>query len=156
MPSAPCRASWGRRTPSYDGTHYHYEGFIVEPSGLPREVEVWVGGRTRRSLRRALELGDAWMPFGMKVDELAGLLTDTQTLEGLARYADEHGRPLKLHLAPEPPIDPLGQPEETAEFLGHYVALGATGFSLRFDHHSAAHFAEQMAATKSVIETAGL
>ncbi len=150
------RASWGRRTPSYDGTHYHYEGFIVEPSGLPREVEVWVGGRTRRSLRRALELGDAWMPFGMKVDELAGLLTDTQTLEGLARYADEHGRPLKLHLAPEPPIDPLGQPEETAEFLGHYVALGATGFSLRFDHHSAAHFAEQMAATKSVIETAGL
>jgi probable F420-dependent oxidoreductase len=150
------RASWGRRTPSYDGTHYHYEGFIVEPSGLPRDVEVWVGGRTRRSLRRALELGDAWMPFGMKVDELAALLTGTPTLEGLARYADEHGRPLKLHLAPEPPIDPLGRPEETAEFLGRYVALGATGFSLRFDHHSAAHFTEQMAATKSVIETAGL
>ena len=150
------RASWGRRIPSYDGPHYRYDGFIVEPSGLPRELEVWVGGRTRRSLRRALELGDAWMPFGMKVDELTELLTSAQTLEGLARYADEHGRPLKLHLAPEPPIDPVSKPEETAEFLGRYVAIGATGFSLRFDHHSAAHFCEQMAATKSVIETAEL
>jgi len=69
------RAAWGQRVPEYHGTHYDFEGFIVEPSGLSREVEVWVGGRTRRSLRRAIELGDAWMPFGFKLGELAELLT---------------------------------------------------------------------------------
>src|SRR5580658_858839 len=97
------RASWGRRTPSYDGTHYHYEGFIVEPSGLPRDVEVWVGGRTKRSLRRALELGDAWMPFGFTLDALTALLREGKTADALATYRDQHGADLQMLLAPEPP-----------------------------------------------------
>jgi len=150
------RAAWGKRVPEYHGTHYEFEGFIVEPSGLAREIEVWVGGRTRRSLRRAVELGDAWMPFGFKLDELTGLLTDAEVRDDLERRAGEHGRPLKLVLAPEPPIDPLGQPDRTAEFLAAYVAIGATGLSVRFDHHSPAHFCEQMAALKSVVAAAGL
>jgi probable F420-dependent oxidoreductase len=149
------RASWGQRVPAYHGPHYDFEDFIVEPSGLPREVEFWVGGRTQRSLRRALELGHAWMPFGFKLDELSELLVSARARAGLERYAEEHGRSLKLHLAPEPPIDPLGKPEETAEFLGRYVAIGATGFSLRFDHHSLAHYCEQMAATRSLVDQAG-
>jgi len=149
------RASWGQRVPEYHGSHYEFEGFIVEPSGLPRPVEVWVGGRTRRSLRRALELGDAWMPFGFKLDELTAMLTEAKVREALARRGEEHGRPLGLILAPEPPIDPLGEPGRTAEFLASYVALGATGFSLRFDHHSPGHYCEQMAALRSVLDGAG-
>jgi len=149
------RASWGQRVPEYHGSHYEFEGFIVEPSGLPRPVEVWVGGRTRRSLRRALELGDAWMPFGFKLNELTELLTEAGVRDALARRAEEHGRPLGLILAPEPPIDPLGEPGGTAEFLASYVALGATGFSVRFDHHSPGHYCEQMAALRSVVAGAG-
>ena len=141
------RAAWGQRIPEYHGTHYEFEGFIVEPSGLPRHVPVWVGGRTRRSLRRALELGDAWMPFGFKIDELSAILTDAKTTDALARYREERGRDLGLLLAPEPPIDPVGDPGGTTDFLARYVAIGATGFSLRFDHHSPSHYAEQMAAT---------
>jgi probable F420-dependent oxidoreductase len=149
------RAAWGHRVPKYHGTHYDFEGFIVEPSGLPREIEVWVGGRARRSLRRALELGDAWMPFGFKLDELTSLLSDAKVRDALAGRARERGRPLNLILAPEPPIDPLGAPERTAEFLASYVAVGATGFSVRFDHHSLAHYLEQMAALQAVVRTAG-
>lgn len=150
------KASWGNRTPEYHGTHYDFEGFIVEPSGLDREVPVWVGGRTKRSLRRALELGHAWMPFGFKLDELGAILTDPKILDSLARYRDEHGgEGLQLLLAPEPPIDPVGDPEGTTEFLARYVAVGATGFSLRFDHHSPAHYAEQMEATQKLVKAAG-
>jgi probable F420-dependent oxidoreductase len=149
------RAAWGHRVPEYHGPHYEFEGFIVEPSGLPRPIEVWVGGRTRRSLRRALELGDAWMPFGFKLDELTELLTEAGVRDALARRSEEHGRPLKLILAPEPPIDPQGEPDRTAEFLASYVALGATGFSLRFEHHSPGHFCEQMAALRTLVERAG-
>ena len=43
------------------------------------------------------------------------------------RTPTSRGRPLKLILAPEPPIDPLGDPERTTEFLASYVAIGATG-----------------------------
>jgi probable F420-dependent oxidoreductase len=149
------RAAWGRRVPEYHGTHYDFEGFIVEPSGLPREVEVWVGGRTRRSLRRALELGDAWMPFGLRLDTLTGLLTEDRVRDDLDRRADEHGRPIKLILSPEPPIDPLGEPDRTAEVVAAYVAIGATGLSLRFTHKSPAHYCEQMAALRTVVAHLG-
>ena len=148
------RAAWGQRVPEYHGTHYDFEGFIVEPSGLPRELDVWVGGRTRRSLRRAAELGDAWMPFGFTLDQLTELLTDPRVRETLAARAAT-GRPLKLVLAPEPPIDPLAEPEQTTAFLAAYVALGATGLSVRFDHHSLSHYCEQMAALQSAVRTAG-
>jgi probable F420-dependent oxidoreductase len=138
------RASWGHRLPEYHGTHYDYEGFIVEPSGLARTLPIWVGGRTRRSLRRALELGDAWMPFGFKIEELTALLSDDTTRARLDGYRREHGVPLQLILAPEPPIDPLGDPVGTTSFLESYITIGATGFSLRFDHHSLSHYCEQM------------
>jgi probable F420-dependent oxidoreductase len=147
------RAAWGQRIPEYHGTHYDFEGFIVEPSGLPRPVPIWVGGRTRRSLRRALELGDAWMPFGFKLADLTALLTESPTTEALDRCREERGMDLQLILAPEPPIDPLGDPNGTADFLASYVEIGATGFSLRFDHHSMAHFVEQMEAAAALIAT---
>jgi probable F420-dependent oxidoreductase len=147
---AAIRASWGQRLPEYHGTHYDFEGFIVEPSGLPRALQVWVGGRTRRSLRRALELGDAWMPFGFTLEALTALMSSEKVHQDLARYADERGAPLKLIFAPEPPIDPLGHPEETTAFLSAYLDLGATGFSVRFDHHSPAHYCEQMEALVGV------
>ena len=96
------------------------------------------------------------MPFGFTLDKLAELLTEGAVRDALARRAEEHGRALQLVLAPEPPIDPLGEPDRTAEFLASYVALGATGFSVRFDHHSPSHYCEQMAALRSVVERAGL
>ena len=103
------RAAWGHRVPEYHGTHYDFEGFIVEPSGLPRPLEVWVGGRTRRSLRRALELGDAWMPFGFKLDELAQLLTEEQATrrsgpssDRTRRATQADPRPRTAHRPPRP------------------------------------------------------
>jgi alkanesulfonate monooxygenase SsuD/methylene tetrahydromethanopterin reductase-like flavin-dependent oxidoreductase (luciferase family) len=149
------RAAWGTRVPEYHGTHYDFEGFIVEPSGSDRHLPIWVGGRTKRSLRRALELGDAWMPFGRTLDELTAMVKETDTQSSLHRYADEHGHGLGLIFAPEPPIDPLGDPTGTASFLASYLAIGATGFSVRFEHHSLAHYAEQMEALRSVLVALG-
>ena len=65
-------------------------------------------------------------------------------------YAAAHGAPFRMILAPEPPVDPLGDPEGTAAFLASYVALGATGFCLRFAHQSLHHYCEQMAAMVDV------
>ena len=149
------RAAWGTRVPEYHGSHYDFERFIVEPSGLAREIEVWVGGRTRRSLRRALELGDAWMPFGFTLEGLTEFLTNEKVQADLAARGETSPGELKLILAPEPPIDPLGQPDATAAFLAEYVALGATGFSLRFEHRSAEHYADQMEAMQSLVRSSG-
>jgi probable F420-dependent oxidoreductase len=155
------RASWGERTPRYHGSTYRFEGFIVEPSGLPRAVPVFVGGRTRRSLRRAIELGDAWMPFRLLPPELGDLLADpavrrllderAERSEGAAATGGAHVGPLDLIFAPEPPLDPLGDRDGAARLLRSHLDAGATGFSLRFRNDSPDHYVEQMAATAALV-----
>jgi probable F420-dependent oxidoreductase len=140
------RASWGLRTPEYKGTHYKFSGFIVEPSGLPRQIKIWVGGRTRRSLRRAAELGHGWMPFRLKIDELRSMLQDKL----LHNLIEEREEPLDLIFAPEPPVDPGGDREGTSAIFRAYSEIGATGLSLRFVHDSRTHYVEQMQAALSI------
>jgi probable F420-dependent oxidoreductase len=149
------RAAWGHRLPEYHGSHYDFSDFIVEPSGTSATLPIWVGGRTRRSLRRALALGDAWMPFGLKIDQLIELLSEDEFQTSRDAYAEAHGGPLAMILAPEPPVDPLGDPSGTSAFLASYMAIGATGFSLRFDHHSLDHYCEQMEAMTVVVAELG-
>lgn len=141
------RASWGQSVPSYQGSHFRFADFVVEPSGLPRPVEIWVGGRTRRSLRRAITLGDAWIPFRLLLEDFRALFADPEIAELVAR----RGRPLEMILAPEPPLDPAGAPQDTLDRLRTLVDVGATGFSLRFRHHSRTHYVEQMAALQELV-----
>jgi probable F420-dependent oxidoreductase len=142
------RAAWGARVPEYEGEYYKFSGFVVEPSGFARPLKIWVGGRTKRSLRRAAQLGDAWMPFRLKRDELAAMLTQPD----VRKMLDERDTPLDLIFAPEPPIDPLGEPDATRHLLAGYVDIGATGFSLRFRHESRTHYIEQMEAVAELVQ----
>jgi alkanesulfonate monooxygenase SsuD/methylene tetrahydromethanopterin reductase-like flavin-dependent oxidoreductase (luciferase family) len=147
------RASFGRRSPQYSGSHYRYSGFFVEPSGLDRPLSIWVGGRTRRSLRRALELGDGWIPFGLSHEQLGAMLGEAPTAGQRARLAEGAGR-FEIVLAPEPALDPVGDPEAAVATVRAYAELGATGLSLRFRHRSRDHYVEQLEAMAQV--TAGL
>jgi probable F420-dependent oxidoreductase len=140
------RASFGQRVPSYAGTHYRYSGLLVEPSGIDRHLPIWVGGRTRRSLRRARELGDGWIPFGLSHAELKAMLDERGPAgDGTGRF--------DIVLAPEPALDPVGDPEAAATTVDSYAELGATALNLRFRHRSRDHYMEQMAAMVEV--TAG-
>ena len=65
-----CRSA----SPSTTATYYDFDGFVVDPHALQAHVPLWVGGRTARSLRRAVELGDGWAPFGLRTAELATML----------------------------------------------------------------------------------
>lgn len=130
------RASFGRREPEYHGSHYDYEDVVVEPSGASTDVPIWIGGRTARSLRRARELGDGWAPFRLKPDEIA------QMLEG--------GGPSEVVLQPEPPVDPVGDPDGTRAVVERLRAAGATMLNLRFVHHSLDHYCEQLAAMQEL------
>lgn len=129
------RASFGRPAPEYHGTHFDFEGFVVDPPGLDRHLPIWVGGRTLRSLRRAVELGDGWSPFGLPPATVADLLG-----RGPARAG------LDVILAPEPPIDPSGEPDAVRRAVGAYEQAGATHLVFRFRQRSRDHLLEQMAA----------
>lgn len=137
------RASFARERPAYRGTHFTFEGFVVDPCGVQPDVPIWIGGRTGRSLRRAVELGDAWAPFGLTVNEVRTLLERARS-----SAAWSEGRaPLGVWLQPRP-LDPAGDPDATRREVDALRAAGATGLSVRFVHRSRDHFIEQLEALR--------
>jgi len=140
------RAALSKREPEYHGRYYDFRGFVVDPHARQAHVPMWVGGRTARSLRRAVELGDGWAPFGLRTVELGEMLARARETAAWAART----MPLAVVLQNEHPLDPLTEPERVAEQFARFTEIGATGVNVRFVHHSPAHYAEQLAALAEV------
>jgi alkanesulfonate monooxygenase SsuD/methylene tetrahydromethanopterin reductase-like flavin-dependent oxidoreductase (luciferase family) len=142
------RAAWGVRAPEYRGTHFQIHDFVVDPPAPRSELPIWVGGRTRRSLRRAVELGDAWMPFLVEPDEVRAMLAWANTLPAW----HERDQPLDVVLWPEPAVDPSTDADRIRRQADEFVALGATVLNYRFRSDSLEHHLDQMEALTRVLE----
>ena len=136
------RAAFGRREPSYAGTHYRFADVLVDPCGVQPDVPIWLGGRTARSLRRALAFGDGWGPFGLGLEQLGALLAKAR---GSHEWR-ERTRPFALVLPIDVQLDPLDPAEraQLAERSERYRALGTTVLNLRLRHRSLRHYLEQL------------
>jgi probable F420-dependent oxidoreductase len=137
------RAALSQREPEYHGAFYDFDDFLIDPCAVQARVPMWVGGRTFRSLRRAVELGNGWAPFGLRTAELG---------EILARVALPDG--FDVVVQNEHPLDPIGEPERVADQLGRFADLGATAINARFVHHSRTHYFEQLAALAAIAASA--
>ncbi len=115
---------------------------VVEPHAVQEHMPIWVGGRSGRSLRRAVELGDGWAPFGLAPPEIGALVERARATPAWAARE----QPLDLVLQSQRAFDPQGKPEATRAEVAALVDAGATTLALRFVHHSAEHYIEQMAA----------
>ena len=141
------RAALSSREPEYHGDVYDFADLVVDPAAKQERVPLWVGGRTARSLRRAVELGDGWAPFGLTSGEIAALLTRARDTEAWSSRTSS----LEVVLQNERAIDPAAEPERVAEQVERLSAAGATALNVRFVHHSPAHYREQLAALVSIV-----
>jgi probable F420-dependent oxidoreductase len=141
------RAALSDATPSYSGEFFSFDDFAVDPHALQAHVPMWVGGRTYRSLRRAVELGDGWAPFGLSSGELDGMLRRARDSEAWAKRE----QPLDVIVQNERPLDPGAEPDRVAEQLRKFSALGASGLNVRFVHHSPSHYVEQAEALADIV-----
>jgi hypothetical protein len=109
---------------------------------LPRPLQqphppIWVGGNSRRALRRAVDLGDGWVP--MPSPRRAARALHTPGIEGLddlrdriaqlREYAEQVGRsdPLEIVFTP-PGLDMFGDPRagSALDVLADLADLGVT------------------------------
>jgi probable F420-dependent oxidoreductase len=141
------RAALSQPQPEYHGEYYDFDGFLVDPCAAQPRVPLWVGGRTYRSLRRAVELGDGWVPFGLRTAEIEAMLQRARETEAWA----DRKTPVDVIVQNEHPFDPLAEPAKVTEQFGRFADAGATGVNLRFVHHSPAHYQEQLAALTPLI-----
>ncbi len=133
------RASLARRVPAYDGPYYRFGGMVVDPCAAQEHLPIWIGGRTRRSLRRAVDLADGWMPFGLTIDELRAMLATVEVPAGF-----------ELALTPDRAFDPGGSADRVEEAIGRLAGAGTTVVNARVVGHSLEHYLEQIEALASL------
>ena len=136
------RASLSRPEPAYDGAHIRYDGFVVDPCSVQHHVPIWVGGRTARSLRRAVDLAEGWTPFGLRPEQIGPMLERARS----SPQWEERATPLEVVLAPERALDPAEDPERARQIARELIDVGATVLNLRFVSQSLDHYREQLEA----------
>lgn len=138
------RASLSTPRPQYTGEFFGFESMAVEPCATQPRVPIWVGGRTGRSLRRAVALGDGWMPFGLRTAEIAKMIAAIDLPEGF-----------DVVLATGHAVDPGGRPEQTMHRLTELAEAGATAVTCSVAATSAAHYCDQLAALRQLADQLG-
>lgn len=85
------RELWTKPTVSFRGRFFNVENFSLEPKPVRKpHPPIWIGGWSRRALRRAAELGDAWLigPVGSMRSVLDGYRVYMGFLEKLDRRVE--------------------------------------------------------------------
>jgi probable F420-dependent oxidoreductase len=131
------KAAWGADVPSYSGPYASFGGATFSPRPLQRpHPPIWVGGApgslSSPAVRRCAELGDAWHPLALSLDDID---KGYATVRDLARRA---GRGGSVGLAPRNLLDLTDSPKgpgraafqgsvgEVASDIRRVGGLGAT------------------------------
>ena len=78
---------WTERDPAYHGTYYRFSGIQFWPKPVQQpSIPIWVGGHTRRALRRTATYGDCWHTTRQTPDFVA------QHLPYLRQHTEQAGR----------------------------------------------------------------
>jgi probable F420-dependent oxidoreductase len=141
------RASLSERLPEYAGPYYRYDDVVLDPCARQASVPFWIGGRTARSLRRAVELGDGWAPFGIRAADIAIMLTAARSTPAWGARSG----PFKVILRNGRPLDPVDDPEGARHIVDRLVEAGATGLQAWFTHRSLGHYLEQLEAMAELL-----
>lgn len=134
------RAAMSAGSPSYAGSHYAFDGLVLEPTAVQQHMPFWIGGSGERSLRRAVELADGWAPFALRPDVVAEMLQSREL---------PHGFDVVL---PVGPLDPSGAPDKAAAQVARAQAAGATRVAASLRSDSPAHYCEQLHALAELAE----
>jgi probable F420-dependent oxidoreductase len=130
------KAAWAQDVPEYKGQYLNFSGATFSPRPRQRpHPPIWVGGSpggvSAPAVRRAAELGDAWHPLALSLDDLE------KGLAMLRQLAARFGRRDGPGLAPRNLLDLTerakgsgraafqGSPQEVASDVRRVQQLGA-------------------------------
>jgi probable F420-dependent oxidoreductase len=138
---APARYARVRaaRAPRHEGSHHRFGDVVVDLRRQP-DIPIWLGGRTARSLRRALIFGDSW-----DVRSFSRALGCSRAARAIGRRggADQAVRPRHSH-GPQLDVTDRGGRDAFIADARRYRTLGATCLNVRVRHESLAHYLDQL------------
>jgi probable F420-dependent oxidoreductase len=136
------RAALGSERPDHRGVHYSFSDLILDPTPVQSHVPIWLGGRSPRSLRRALRYADGWDPFRYGAAELEALLQQARDWPEWRQRRTSFA----LALTPARPFDlstEIGI-AAAAGAVAQFESIGATILNLRFRSRDAGDYIDQL------------
>ncbi|MFC9680151.1 TIGR03619 family F420-dependent LLM class oxidoreductase [Streptomyces sp. NPDC056948] len=139
--------------PEHHGKLYDFEGLGQRPRPAQDRVPLWVGGSSPAAVRRAALKGDGWLPQGDPRDRLPGQIARIRELReqaGLQGMFTMGAITEPLYVG-RPRWDVgrrtlSGGPQELAESLRAYRAMGVHQIQVRFRSRSRTELTDQIAA----------
>jgi len=143
---------WSSERPVFRGDYYRVEEAVFEPLPTQRGgPPLWVGGNTRRALRRALMLAEGWHPTGIPPEVFREMVEAAAprppgftfslrlTVEMDGRGTREYSTPLG-----EKRVIISGRQDEVAGYLSRYLRYGASHLVIYFGDEKADNYIERM------------
>jgi probable F420-dependent oxidoreductase len=154
------KAAWCNDEFTFEGTGYQALGNRIQPRPVQRpHPPIYVGGNSRRAIRRAAELGDAWNPFftagALSATSRTAAMEGDEDLVGGIQYLREHAEKIGRETAPEVVLGGLTHPGEKwtpqglIDRIGEYRRLGIHAAALHIEGRTRAEWcdnAERMGA----------
>ena len=86
--------AWSGEAFSYKGRHFEARNVIQLPRPTQRPIPIWIGGNSKRAIRRAVDHADGWMPMPSPAGSEARLKTPAiaslDALKARLDYAHEY------------------------------------------------------------------
>ena len=150
---------WTKEEPEFHVEFYDVSGagFLPKPVQQPHPP-IWIGGHTGPAIRRAAELGDGWMPIGLRPpailepEELAGKIARLRTLTRRAGRPEDavalcFSTDVAFERTPGPSRRMMnGRAEQIAADIRQYQDLGVHNFIFSFPR------ADSVAAQREAME----
>ena len=123
---------------NFEGTGYSARGSRILPGPVQQPVPLYVGGNSKRAIRRVVELGDGWNPFFTAGGGVNTATTRTAAMENEddlkagIDYMMEHCAKVVRATPPEVVLGGVNKPGEQMSFqqivdrIGIYRELGGT------------------------------
>ncbi len=127
------RAVWSSAVPEFHGEFFNLAGMRFGPRPAAGNIPIWVGGTSRRAIRRAVELGDGWHGTRMKPELVAERIGWIREIAGrCGRSLDNFSISHRVYMGFAPKWKDTGgyvegilaPPAEIADYLNRFAAIG--------------------------------
>lgn len=138
------RLAWTTDGVAFEGMGFRARGNTMLPQPLQKpHPPLWVGGNSRRAIRRAVERGDGWVPFPNTAEfasrQRTAVLDSVEALRQRLDYARQHAASIGRESAMDVCFAPIGadmntrhgaDPVRVQETVASLADLGVTWLAL--------------------------
>jgi probable F420-dependent oxidoreductase len=128
------RRVWTEDAVAVEGRHFKARAVTMRPRPVSQpHPPIWIGGNSNRAMRRAIELGQGWVPFPNPT--AAARATKTPAITSLAELAPrlDAARDYAASIGRTEPLDVCFAPFRLDDPTQEYEDLGVTWLAVQFD-----------------------